>query len=108
LAGVIAEVAHDLIATGVAVRVAGERHSREAVVAGGREQPHRVPASAPRGCWRLSGLKDRKPSSLLSKEIPDRQAGLAPSNHDHIAAFCHYVHRNSLTLSALKPDELLR
>jgi hypothetical protein len=92
MASVIGEVAHDLVATRVPVRVAGESETGEAVVPGGREELERVPASAPRGCWRLGGFNDREPPALFSEEIPDREAGLAASHHDHLAPFCHHVH----------------
>jgi hypothetical protein len=47
VAGVAGEVADDLVARGVAIRVAGKGEAGEAVVARGREQPQRVPARAP-------------------------------------------------------------
>src|SRR5437764_6517271 len=66
IASIIGEITHDLVATWVTVRIAGDRASWQAVVARRREQPQRVPASASRRCRRLAGLKNHEPPSPLS------------------------------------------
>ena len=62
VAGVVGEVADDLVAGGVVVGVAGEGEAGQAVVARGREQPQRVPARAPgrRGGGAASRMVNRR------------------------------------------------
>src|SRR5205085_12184258 len=71
--GVIAQITDDVVAPGVAVRLAGERHARQAAVANRREQLQRVPPCAPAGCVLRCRLQDRELPTLLSEEVPDRQ-----------------------------------
>jgi hypothetical protein len=89
VAGVIGQVVHDLVATGVAVRVARERETGERVIAGGREQLERVPALAPCGRRLVRRLEDRDVAPLAGEEVADRQAGLATADHNHLAALGH-------------------
>ena len=73
------------------VGVAGERLAREAVVAGGGEQPQRVPALAPRGRGRVGGVEDREVAALLGEVVADGEAGLAAADDDDVAVGAHGI-----------------
>ena len=89
LPGVLGEVVHHVITPGIRVRIAGERQTRQAAVASGREQLERVPPCAP-GVRRLIGrFEDRELATLLSQEIPDRKSGLAAADHSHLEVIAY-------------------
>jgi hypothetical protein len=83
---VLLEVGDDLVTGRVAVGLAGESQSREAVVPTRREQDQRIPAAAPSGADRIGAIEDHEPPTLASEEIPHRQARLARPDHRNIEA----------------------
>ena len=82
---------------GIAVRVAGEREARKAVVATRREEHERVPASAPRSADRTGGVEDREASSLFRQEVPHGESRLTSAYHCDLESIVRAV--NHLRLS---------
>jgi hypothetical protein len=78
------EVGDDLVAAGIAVRVAGELEPGKAVVAPRREERERVPARAPRGTDRVGGVEDDEAAVLLGELVAHGQAGLAAADHCYV------------------------
>jgi hypothetical protein len=61
-----------------------ERHARQGVILGRREQLQRVPPGPPDLPQLRGGLQDHEPPALLGKVPGHRQPGLAAPDHHHI------------------------
>jgi hypothetical protein len=83
---VLLEVAHHLVAAGIAVGVTGERQAGKRVIAARREQDQRVPTLAPGGANRLGRLEDHEPAAGAGEEVADRQPGLAGADDRNLDA----------------------
>ena len=65
MARVAGEVVSHLVARRITIRIPGEVHPGQGVVARGREQLQRVPAPAPSGRRLRGGLENREVADLL-------------------------------------------
>jgi hypothetical protein len=101
VAGVLGEVADNLVARRVVVRVARERPARQAVVARRGEQPQRVPALAPGGGRPVRGLEDREVATLLGQVVAGGEAGLSAADDDDLAVGCAHGIGTSVTAVAV-------
>ena len=68
------------------MRRAGERHSRQGVVAGGREEAERVPPLAPGVADPLVGVEDQEGEVPLGEVVPDREACLSTAQDQGLDA----------------------
>jgi hypothetical protein len=84
--GVPLEIGDHFVARRVTVRFTREREPREAVIAAGREQNQRVPATAPSCSDRIGTVDDQEPPARARQEIADRNPGLAGPDHDDVEA----------------------
>ena len=87
--GVLGQIGRNVVAAGIAVRIAGEGQARQAAVASRRKQLQRIPPRAPSGRRLLRRLEDRELATLPSQEIPDRETGLAAADDDHLQVIAH-------------------
>src|SRR3954465_8296207 len=90
--GVAGEVLDHLIPAGVGVRVAGERHLGQAVVASRREQLQRVPPLSPRRGGLRRRLEDHEAPARTAQEVAEREAGLAAPDHGDVISIGGNAH----------------
>jgi hypothetical protein len=81
------EICDDLVACRVAIRLAVEAHSWEAVIAPWREQDEGIPALVPRSADDVGAVEDRESAAPASQEIADGKARLARADYRNLEAF---------------------
>ena len=106
---VLLEVADDLVARGIAVRVAREGKARKAVIAARCEQHERVPAPAPRRPDRVARVEDREVPALFCQEVPHGEPGLPSPYHRNVESIVRaYFHVVSRSFGCDREGELKR
>src|SRR5207249_11990301 len=81
---VLLQVRDHLVASRVAVGIAGEGESGEAVVATRGEEDERVPASAPGSADRIGCVEDQEVLALAGEEVADRQSRLTGADYHEV------------------------
>ena len=67
-------------------------------MASGREETQRVPPSAPLVSCRALGIEDDEVKLPFFQQVADREAGLAPANHDDLVVpdVWRFIHNGNL------------